>query len=143
MGTKELGPWLKEHWPEIRAQLDAGIYQPAPTRRVIIPKPSGGERKLGVPTALDRLIQQALAQVITPIFDPYFSDHSYGFRPGRSAHHAVERARQAIADGGAWVVDLDLDSFFDRVQHGQEGCRTSRCSDSSEPTWKRASWRMA
>ena len=117
MGTTELRPWLKVHWPQIRAQLDTGTYRPAPVRRVMIPKPSGGQRRLGVPTALDRLLQQALAQVLTPIFDTTFSDHSFGFRPGRSAHQAVEGARQAIRDGGAWAVDLDLDSFFDRVQH--------------------------
>ncbi len=126
MSTTALRPWLKEHWPQIRAQLDAGTYRPAPVRRVTIPKPSGGERRLGVPTALDRLIQQALAQVLTPVFDPSFSDHSFGFRPGRSAHHAVERARQAVGDGRAWVVDLDLDSFFDRVQHDALMARVAR-----------------
>jgi group II intron reverse transcriptase/maturase len=101
----------------VRAQLDAGTYRPQPVRRVTIPKPAGGVRKLGVPTALDRLIQQALLQVLTPVFDPHFSDQSFGFRPGRSAHQAVEAARQSIEDGAAWVVDVDLDAFFDRVQH--------------------------
>ena len=101
----------------MRAELDAGIYWPAPVRQVIIPKPGGGERMLGVPRVLDRLIQQAIAQVLVPIFDPEFSGSSFGFRPGRSAHQAVRVARRAIEDGFRWVVDLDLDRFFDRVQH--------------------------
>ena len=117
MSTKELRPWLKDHWPEVRSQLDAGTYRPQPVRRVMIPKPSGGLRMLGVPAAVDRLICQAIAQVLTPVFDPQFHPHSFGFRPGRSQHHAVERARQFIADDAAWCVDFDLDSFFDRVQH--------------------------
>jgi retron-type reverse transcriptase len=104
MSTKELRPWLEDHWPRVRSQLDAGIYRPAPVRRVMIPKPSGGERMLGVPTVLDRLIQQAVSQVLTPVFDPQFHPHSFGFRPGRSAHEAVERARQSIADGAVWCV---------------------------------------
>ena len=107
MSTKDLRPWLKDHWPEIRARLEAGTYRPPPVRRVMIPKPSGGLRMLGVPAAVDRLICQAIAQVLTPIFDPYFHPHSFGFRPGRSAHDAVERARQFIADDAAWCVDFD------------------------------------
>jgi RNA-directed DNA polymerase len=126
MSTKELRPWLHRHWPEVRSQLDAGIYRPQPVRRVMIPKPSGGKRMLGVPTVLDRLIQQAVLQVLTPVFDPYFHPHSFGFRPGRSAHQAVERARQSIVDGAVWCVDLDLDSFFDRVQHDALMARVSR-----------------
>ena len=126
MTVVELRPWLKQHWPEVRAVLEAGTYRPQPVRRVTIPKPSGGTRLLGVPTALDRLIQQALLQVLTPLFDPYFSEHSFGFRPGRSAHQAVERARQSIADGAAWVVDVDLDAFFDRVQHDALMARVAR-----------------
>ena len=117
MSTKELRPWLHDHWPQVRSQLEAGTYRPLPVRRVMIPKPSGGQRKLGVPAAVDRMICQAIAQVLTPIFDPKFHPHSFGFRPGRSQHHAVERARQFISDGAVWCVDFDLDSFFDRVQH--------------------------
>jgi group II intron reverse transcriptase/maturase len=129
MTTEELGPWLKEHWPEVRGRLDAGTYKPQPVRRVTIPKSSGGQRLLGVPTALDRLIQQALLQVLTPVFDPHFSDRSLGFRPGRSAHQAVEVARQSIQDGAAWAVDVDLDSFFDRVQHDGLMARVARRVD--------------
>ena len=126
MSTKELRPWLHRHWPEIRSQLEAGSYRPQPVRRVTIPKPSGGLRVLGVPAAVDRLICQAIAQVLTPIFDPHFHPHSFGFRPGRSAQQAVERARQFIADDAAWCVDFDLDSFFDRVQHDALMARVAR-----------------
>jgi RNA-directed DNA polymerase len=117
MQTTELRSWLHDHWPEVRAMLDAGTYRPQPARRVTIPKPSGGERELGVPTALDRLIQQALSQVLVPVFDPGFSERSFGFRPGRSAHDAIRRAQRDVAEGHEWAVDLDLDRFFDRVQH--------------------------
>ena len=126
MSTKELRPWLKDHWPEVRSQLDAGTCRPQPVRRVMIPKPSGGMRKLGVPAVVDRLICQAIAQVLTPVFDPQFHPHSFGFRPGRSQHHAVERARQFITDDAAWCVDFDLDSFFDRVQHDALMARVAR-----------------
>ena len=126
MSTKELRPWLRSHWPQVRSQLEAGTYRPQPVRRVMIPKPSGGLRKLGVPAAVDRLICQAIAQVLTPIFDPHFHPHSFGFRPGRSQHQAVERARQFIADDAAWCVDFDLDSFFDRVQHDALMARVAR-----------------
>jgi group II intron reverse transcriptase/maturase len=126
MRVDELRPWLQAQWPEIRASLEAGTYRPQPVRRVTIPKPAGGTRTLGVPTALDRLIQQALLQVLTPVFDPHFSDGSFGFRPGRSAHQALERARQSIEHGAAWVVDLDLDAFFDRVQHDALMARVAR-----------------
>ncbi|MFI6283133.1 group II intron reverse transcriptase/maturase [Streptomyces sp. NPDC050988] len=126
MTTAQLRSWLLVHWPEVRAALDAGIYRPAPVRQVIIPKPGGGERMLGVPTVLDRLIQQAIAQVLVPIFDPGFSGSSFGFRPGRSAHQAIRVARRAIEDGLRWVVDLDLDRFFDRVQHDVLMARVAR-----------------
>jgi len=126
MSTKELRPWLKDHWPQVRSQLDAGTYRPQPVRRVTIPKPSGALRALGVPAVVDRLICQALLQVLTPVFDPHFHPHSFGFRPGRSAHEAVERARQFIADDAAWCVDFDLDSFFDRVQHDALMARVAR-----------------
>ena len=126
MSTKELRPWLHSHWPEVRSALEAGTYRPQPVRRVMIPKPSGGMRMLGVPAAVDRLICQAIAQVLTPVFDPLFHPHSFGFRPGRSQHHAVERARQFIADDAAWCVDFDLDSFFDRVQHDALMARVAR-----------------
>lgn len=126
MTTAELRPWIAVHWPEVRAELDAGTYRPAPVRQVIIPKPGGGERMLGVPRVLDRLIQQAIAQILVPIFDPQFSGSSFGFRPGRSAHQAVRVARRAIEDGNRWVVDLDLDRFFDRVQHDVLMARVAR-----------------
>lgn len=126
MRTKELRPWLQRHWPEVRAALDAGTYRPFPTRRATIPKPSGGERELGVPTALDRLIQQALSQVLVPVFDPTFSERSFGFRPGRSAHQAIKCAQRDIAEGFEWAVDLDLDRFFDRVQHDALMARVAR-----------------
>lgn len=117
MTTVGLRPWLHQHWPGVLKALQEGSYRPAPVRRVTIPKPGGGERELGVPTALDRLIQQAITQVLVPIYEPRFSEHSFGFRPGRSAHGAVEAARGYVAAGNKWVVDLDLERFFDRVQH--------------------------
>jgi RNA-directed DNA polymerase len=113
----ELAGYLKQHWPSIREQLLGGTYQPQPVRRVEIPKPDGGVRKLGIPTALDRFIQQAVMQVLQGRWDPTFSEHSHGFRPKRSAHQAVAKAQQYIAEGHRWVVDLDLEKFFDRVNH--------------------------
>ena len=129
MTTEELVPWLREHWAQVRQALDAGTYRPSPVRRVVIPKPGGGERLLGVPTCLDRLIQQAIAQVLTPIFDPGFSGSSFGFRPGRSAHQAVRVARRCIDDGLEWVADIDLDRFFDRVQFDVLMARVARKVD--------------
>src|SRR6202790_4899892 len=109
--------YLKQHWPAIREQLLNGTYEPRPVRRVEIPKPDGGGRKLGIPTVLDRFIQQAVMQVLQRRWDRTFSDHSYGFRPGRSAHQAVAQAQQYIVEGHGWCVDLDLEKFFDRVNH--------------------------
>src|SRR5246127_1724822 len=106
--------YLKQHWPAIREQLLNGTYEPKPVRRVEIPKPDGGGRKLGIPTVLDRFIQQAVMQVLQRRWDRTFSDHSYGFRPGRSAHQAVARAQQYVTEGYRWVVDLDLEKFFDQ-----------------------------
>jgi RNA-directed DNA polymerase len=117
MTVDELASHLKDHWPEIRAQLLAGTYQPQPVRRVEIPKASGGKRALGVPTVLDRFIQQAVLQVLQADWDPSFSAASYGFRPGRSAHQAVKQAQEYIGAGYGVVVDLDLEKFFDRVNH--------------------------
>lgn len=127
--TGELREWLREHWASVRESLDAGNYRPAPVRRVMIPKSGGGERMLGVPTVLDRFLQQAIAQVLIPIFDPAFSGSSFGFRPGRSAHQAVRVARRAIEDGHRWVVDIDLDRFFDRVNHDVLMARVARKVD--------------
>jgi len=108
---------LQQHWPTLRERLLAGDYHPQPVRRVSIPKPQGGERILGIPTVQDRLIQQALHQMLSPMLEPTFSDHSYGFRPGRSAHQAVTAMQRHINNGHRWVVDLDLARFFDRVNH--------------------------
>jgi RNA-directed DNA polymerase len=113
----ELPAYLKRHWPAIRAQLLTGRYQPSAVQRVEIPKPDGGVRMLGIPTVLDRFIQQAVLQVLQPQIDPTFSKHSYGFRPGRSAHQAVCQAQRYVQSGRRWVVDVDLDKFFDRVNH--------------------------
>ena len=129
MTVAALRPHLKVAWPDIRRALDDGTYRPSPVRRVTIPKPGGGVRELGVPTVLDRFLQQALGQVLSPILEPHFSDRSFGFRPGRSAHQAVEAARRAIEVGETWVVDVDLDRFFDRVQHDALMARVARRVD--------------
>jgi RNA-directed DNA polymerase len=117
MKVEDLPGYLKQHWPRIREQLLSGNYEPQPVKRVEIPKPDGGVRKLGIPTVLDRFIQQAVMQVLQGRWDRTFSEHSHGFRPGRSAHQAVRKAQQYVREGRRWVVDLDLEKFFDRVNH--------------------------
>lgn len=118
MTVDDLKPWLIENWLRVKEELLNGRYKPQPVRKVEIPKSGGkGMRQLGIPTVVDRMIQHALHQVLNPLFDPYFSEHSYGFRPGRSAQMAVLAARQYVTDGRRWVVDMDLEKFFDRVNH--------------------------
>ena len=117
MTVDELPGYLEQHWPTIREQLMSGTYEPKPVKRVEIPKPDGGVRKLGIPTVLDRFVQQAVQQVLQQQWGPTFSEHSYGFRPGRSAQQAVAQAQQYIAEGYGWCVDFDLEKFFDRVNH--------------------------
>src|SRR5271168_4049645 len=130
MSIDDARDYLREHWPSIRSQLLAGTYQPRPVRRVEIPKPDGGVRKLGIPCVVDRLIQQALLQVLQERWDPTFSEYSYGFRPGRSAHQAVAQAQAFVAEGYHWVVDIDLEKFFDRVNQDRLMARVAeRISD--------------
>ena len=117
MVVDELPEHLRDHWPSIREKLEAGEYQPNPVRRVEIPKPGGGVRQLGIPTVQDRFIQQAMQQVLVEEYEATFSEHSYGFRPGRSAHEAVTTAREHIEAGYRWVVDIDLERFFGTVNH--------------------------
>jgi RNA-directed DNA polymerase len=126
MTVKDLRGYLKAHWLEIRAALESGAYKPSPVRRVEIPKPDGGVRLLGIPTVIDRLLQQAIAQVLTPIFERKFSLNSYGFRPGRSAADAILKAQEYVQAGNEWVVDIDLEKYFDRVNHDILMARVAR-----------------
>lgn len=127
MTVEDLEAALWDLWPQVREDLLAGRYKPSPVRKVEIPKPGGkGKRMLGIPTVMDRLIQQAVHQALNPLFEPNFSKHSYGFRPGRSAHQAVRAAREYVSEGRRWVVDLDLEKFFDRVKHDMLMSRVAR-----------------
>jgi RNA-directed DNA polymerase len=126
MTVEALAEHFGQHEAELREQLLGGTYRPQPVRRVEIEKPDGGMRKLGIPTALDRLVHQAMLQVLQPHFEPHFSEHSFGFRPGRSARQAVTRAQTLIAGGRSWVVDLDLEKFFDRVNHDRLMARMAK-----------------
>jgi RNA-directed DNA polymerase len=126
MTTEELRGCLRARWEQLKRQLLEGTYQPQPVRRVDIPKPGGGMRMLGIPTVVDRLIQQAMHQVMSPVWEPDFSNHSYGFRPGRGTHQAVEAARAHVESGRRWVVDIDLEKFFDRVNHDVLMARVAR-----------------
>lgn len=128
MTVDELPGYLRKAWPAIREQLLQGTYVPAPVREAHLPKPGGGTRRLGIPTVLDRCITQAMLQVMSPLFDPGFSDHSDGFRPGRRAHQAVEQACHDVAEGDRWVVDIDLEKFFDQVNHDMLMSRVARNS---------------
>lgn len=126
MKTEALRPYLNAHYQQLRTTLSEGSYKPAPVRLVEIDKPGGGKRRLGIPTVVDRMIQQAIAQWMEHQYDPFFSKYSYGFRPGRSAHQAVMQAKQFITEGKIWVVELDLESFFDRVNHDRLMARLSK-----------------
>jgi RNA-directed DNA polymerase len=126
MKVENLRGYLKVHWQEVRETLESGKYRPSPVRRVEIPKSDGGVRQLGIPTVLDRVIQQAIAQVLSPMFEGIFSTQSYGFRPGRSAHQAVQQSQEYIREGYDWVVDIDLEKFFDRVNHDMLMARVAR-----------------
>lgn len=132
MPTGEFAPWFSKHGAELINQLLKGIYVPDPVKQVEIPKQSGGKRKLGIPTVTDRIIQQAIAQVLSPIYEPIFSNHSYGFRPKRSAHQALLRASGYVKEGKVWVVDMDLQSFFDEVNHDKLMYKLSRTLQDKE-----------
>jgi RNA-directed DNA polymerase len=140
--VQDTGVYLQTAWPDIRERVLDGSYRPEPVRRVGIPKPGGGTRELGIPTVVDRLIQQALLQVLQPLIDPTFSEHSYGFRPGRSAHQAVLAAQQHVQAGYRRVVDVDLEKFFDRVNHDMLMGLVARriadlgCAHSSAAIWR-------
>ena len=126
MRVEELQPYLKIHWKETREALESERYRPSPVKRVEIPKPGGGMRQLGIPTVLDRLVQQAIAQVLVPLFEARFSPQSYGFRPGRSARDAVRQAQTYVQEGYDWVVDVDLENYFDRINHDMLMARAAR-----------------
>ena len=135
MSVAQLPAHLHAHWRSIRAKLDAREYEPSPVKRVVIPKPDGGERLLGIPTVQDRLIQQAMHQVLSEEYDPKFSEYSYGFRPGRSAHDAVRVAQAYIGSGKKYVVDMDLEKFFDTVNHDRLMSRLKRDIEDKRVLW--------
>ena len=135
MSVKELPDHLRKHWPTIRAKLDARKYEPSPVKRVVIPKPDGGERMLGIPTVQDRLIQQAMHQILSEEYDPKFRETSYGFRPGRCAHDAVREAQGYIESGKKWVVDMDLAKFFDTVNHDRLMSRLKQDIEDKRVLW--------
>ena len=124
--VEQLRDYVNQHWNRIKAELQTGTYKPAPVKRIEIPKADGGKRMLGIPTVVDRMIQQAMLQVLDPIFDAKFSQHSYGFRKGKRAHDAVKQAQTYIQTGYRYVVDIDLEKFFDRVNHDMLMARVGR-----------------
>lgn len=142
MMVEELRPYLRKHWKALREQLLSGSYRPQPVKRVEIPKPDGGVRKLGIPTVVDRFVQQAVMQVLQRQWDSTFSESSFGFRPGRKAHQAISRAQQYVREGYRWVVDIDLEKFFDRVNHDVLMSKVAeRVTDTRVVTFIRASLR--